>query len=158
MEAIKAWAKSVFILSVFASTVMLLVPKSMNKQAKFVSEMLLLLCVAAPLAGLLSGAGGIPASPELTFGESAPPFALNDYLVTETSRRVSEIASLAGISVDDVSVMPAQSGYGIEGITITLSSPVIDEDGEALRETLSAYLSVPVDRVRLVVKESEQDL
>lgn len=157
MEAVRGWAKSVFILSIFASTVMLLVPKSMSKQAKFAAEMLLLLCVVAPLAGLLSGAGSIPVSPDLTFGEPAQPFALGNYLVSETRRRVTEMASLAGIPADDVSVALSQTGYGIEEIVLTLKSPVAEDDEEAFKATLSAYLSIPKDRVRFVTREAEND-
>ncbi|HHW27825.1 MAG TPA: hypothetical protein GXX23_10920 [Firmicutes bacterium] len=157
MEAIKSWAKSVFMLSMFASTVMLLVPKSMQKQAKFAAEMLLLLCVVAPVVGLLSGARSVPASPGFTWSESVPPFALGDYLVSETERRVTEMASIAGIPLDRVSVVPSREGYGIEEVRVVLKSPVSDQEGEAFKGTLAAYLSIPADKVFLVVKEAQED-
>ena len=155
MEAIKSWAKSVFVLSILASTAMLLVPKSMSKQAKFAAEMLILLCVVAPLTGLLSGTSSAPASPDLTLGESTAPFVLGNYLASETSRRAKEIVSLAGVSVDDVLVVPKETGYGIEEITITLAS-LSDEDEQALRATLSQCLSVPADTIRFI-KEAEPE-
>jgi hypothetical protein len=136
---------------------MLLVPKSMSKQAKFASEMLLLLCVVAPLAGLLTGDGSVSVLPDLTFGESAQPFSLGNYLVSETERRVTEMASIAGIPADDVSVTLSETGYDIEEITLTLESFVPVDEEEAFRRTLSAYLSVPTDRVKFVTRETEQD-
>lgn len=135
---------------------MLLVPKSMAKQAKFAAEMLILLCVVAPLAGLLTGAGSAPASPDLALDESFAPFVLGNYLASETSRRVREIAFLAGVLVDDVLVVPEETGYGIAEITIMVAS-LSDEDEVALRATLSQCLSVPADRINFVLEKSEPE-
>jgi hypothetical protein len=150
VEAVKAWAKSLFILAVFSSTVLLVVPKSMLKQARFVAEMLLLLCVIAPLGGLLGAAGRAALLPEVG---AAPvsQFSLEKFYAEETARRVTEIGARTGIPVDSVKVVTKDSGFTLVEVTVYLAEPAEEDQVVAFRAALGAYLGVQKDRVKVVL-------
>lgn len=151
MEAVKGWARSLFMLAIFSSTALLIVPRSMLKQARFVAEMLLLLCVIAPLAGLLRSINGSASLPPLPATGSAWGFSLEQFHAEETARRVSEVATRAGLPVESVKVATKDAGFSLAEVTVCLSAKPEDEELAAFRDTLGAYLGIRKDRVKFVV-------
>jgi hypothetical protein len=150
VEAIKTWARSLFLLSIFSSTVLMIVPKSMQKQSRFVAEMLLLLCVMAPLAGLLSSgsrASLLPSEPGSSYTQE---FSLGKFHAGETARRVTEIAERAGIPVESVKVTTGDAGFSLVEVVVYLSDRPADETLRVFRETLGAYLGIRKDRLRVI--------
>ncbi len=151
MEAIRTWARSLFLLSIFSSAALLIVPKPMQKQARFVAEMLLLLCVVAPLAGLLGSSTRAALLPSATDSGYAGQFSLGKFYAEETARRVTEIGQRAGVPVESVKVATGDAGFSLTEVVIYLSNRPADETLRAFRETLGAYLGIPKDRLKLVV-------
>lgn len=152
MAAIKAWAKSLFVLAVFSSTVLLITPKSALKQARFVAEMLLLLCVIAPLAGLLGSTGtAVGAMPSLPGAEGAERFSLEEFYAGEIARRVIEIGSRAGIPVESVKVTTKDAGFSLAEVEVYLSDLPGDEAVATFKDTLGAYLGIQKDKVKVVL-------
>ncbi len=151
MEAVKAWARAIFLLSVIGSTAMLIVPKSMQKQSRFVVEMLILLCVIAPLSGL------IPRGTEaaLAINGAAPagdsPPSLSTFYANETARRVSEIGKQAGVPVLEVTVLTESSGFSLSAVVVRLREQPPEERLEAFTGSLAAYLGIGKDKLRVVV-------
>ena len=155
MEAVKDWARSLFLLSIFSSTALLLVPKSMQRQARFVAEMLILLCVVGPLASLFSSGArtALPSAFQLTgSGETS----LGEFYAQETARRVAEIAQKAGIPVKTVNVTTSDTGLSLKQVAVYLSDQTPEETLAAFRETVAAYLGVPRDKLKIYVPGSGQ--
>ncbi len=151
MEAVKVWARSIFMLSVLSSTVLLIVPKSMQKQSRFVVEMLLLLCVIAPLSGLLgSGAQDALASTGLP-SQSAEATSLGRFYAEETARRVSELGEKAGLSIAEVAVATKNAGFSLAEVIVRLGANPSDEQMDAFTKSVSAYLGINQDRLRVVI-------
>ncbi len=149
MAAVKTWARSVFILSVFSSTALLLVPRSMNKQAKFVVEMLILLCVIAPLTGLFPGA--VEAlMPDGYPGEAPAGSSLESFLASETSRRVKEIASQAGVPIKEVVTTVQKGGFALAEVKVWLAQEISWETESQFASTLAAFLGVSEVAVTVV--------
>ncbi|MGE5580393.1 MAG: hypothetical protein ACM3WU_10150 [Bacillota bacterium] len=151
MEAVKVWARAIFLLSVIASTALLVVPKSMQKQSRFVVEMLILLCVIAPLHGL------IPQGTEAALAPNGPPTAgqevssLGKFYANETARRVAEIGEQAGVPVLEVTVLTGSSGFSLSSVVVRLREQPSDERLSAFTGSLAAYLGIGKDRLRVVV-------
>lgn len=151
MEAVKAWARSIFLLSIISSTALLIVPKPMQKQSRFVAEMLILLCVIAPLGGLI-GAGtrealatpGLPSQPEE--GSS-----LGKFFAEETARRVTEIGLRTGIPVLEVTVATKDRGFSLAEVVVRFEKQPPEEQMKAFTEGLGAYLGIGKDKVRVVI-------
>jgi hypothetical protein len=152
--AIKAWARSIFVLTVFSGTVLLLVPKSMTKQAKFVVEMLLLLCVVAPLAGLFRGNDRSVLTLGASWKEVSSSVSLERFLASETSRRVLEMGARADIPIDHVEAVPDAGGFTLVAVKIWLKESVPPDTLDPFMATLSAYLGVPRDTVTIIQPDS----
>lgn len=151
MAAIKTWAKSLFVLAVFSSTVLLVTPKSMLKQARFVTELLLLLCVVAPLAGLLNSANAAAALPQVWSVEGPDRFSFEKFYAEETAKRVIEIGLRVGVPVDSVKVTTKDSGFSLAGITVYLKDRPAGDALAVFRDSLGSYLGVPSDKVEVVL-------
>lgn len=151
MESVKVWARGLFLLAVFSSTALLLVPKSMVKQAKFISELLLLLCVIAPVANVLrSGSlGGLPSSraPAGPAGSS-----LGDFYVRETAQRVTQLGAKAGVRVKSVQVATKDGGLALSRVTAVIGPGAADETVNAFKEAVSIYAGISEDKVAIVVQ------
>ncbi len=154
MAAIKVWARSIFVLTVFSSTALLLVPKSMTKQAKFVVEMLLLLCVIAPLAGLFRDGGRSALTSGDSWGEVSSPAALEKFLASETRRRILEMGAKANIPIEDAKAVAAKGGFTLAEVKIWLKDSVPLDTIKPFVATLSAYLGVPEDTVTVIQPNS----
>ncbi|MEX0975143.1 MAG: hypothetical protein WD024_07350 [Bacillota bacterium] len=151
MEALKVWARAIFLLAIFSSTVLLIVPKSMQKQSRFVAEMLLLLCVVAPLGGLLSAGTRAALMQPDSGATAAVQFSLGKFYAEETARRVTEIGQKAGLIVESVSVTTKDAGFSLAEVLVRLKSQPEEERLHAFVESLSAYLGIQEDRLRVVV-------
>lgn len=149
MESVKAWARGVFLVAVFSSTVMLLVPKSFIKQAKFVSEMLLLLCVIVPLAGLLrSGTAG----PQRTSLPTAfTDFSLGQFYSMETAQRIAELAGKCGVETQEVSVTTKDGGFSLDRVLVAVMPGSPEDRLETFREAIGVYTGIPEDKVEILV-------
>ncbi len=152
MAAIRLWAKSVFAISMLASALVLLVPKSMAKQSRFAAEMLILLAVLTPLVGFFVRGDVVPASTNLSGESGAERFALDRFVASEIAARVGDMVRAAGFSAGEVAVETSGSGYQVAGIKLALTgeSPTASELA-ALKATLSAYLSVPGENIFITV-------
>jgi len=153
VEAVKVWARSIFLLSVISSTALLIVPKSMQKQSRFVAEMLVLLCVIAPLGGLLRAGTrealappGLPSQPE-------EAFSLGKFYGEETARRVSEIGQQTGMTVTEVTVATKDAGFTLAEVVVYLEEQPPEERMKAFTESLTAYLGIGKDKLRVVIMQ-----
>lgn len=147
MESVRVWARGVFLLAVFASTVMLLVPKSVVRQAKFVSELLILLCVIAPLAGILrSGTPGLPQTATETFAD----FALGEFYSNETARHIRELGETCGVGVKAVSVSTKDGGFSLDRVDVEVEPTSADELA-AFREAIEIYTGIPGEKVEISI-------
>ena len=155
METVKEWARSLFLISIFSSTALLLVPKSMQRQARFVAEMLILLCVVAPLARMLT----TPAASTIwsSMGSNqADQGSLGEFYAWETARMVAEIGRRAGIPVKTVEVGVGETGLSLSAVTVYLSGPVDPEAAQAFRDSVAAYLGVPKDKLQVCAIQTGQ--
>lgn len=147
MEAVREWARGVFVLAVFASTVMLLVPKSVIRQTRFVSELLLLLCVIAPLAGVLKGGTfGLPGRAAQTFAD----FSLGDFYSAETARRIGELAITCGVEVKSVSVRTKDGGFSLDTVSVSVS-PCPDDRLDEFHKAIQVYTGIPAEKVEISI-------
>ncbi|QUL98933.1 MAG: hypothetical protein IMF26_02345 [Candidatus Fermentithermobacillus carboniphilus] len=152
MEAIKEWARSVYLLAVFSSAVLLIVPKTMQRQARFVVEMLMLLCVLAPLFHLMPR----PIETTVSSGSyvsGSYTASLERFYVAEVERRVREVGQGAGIAIRDVEVVVTGSapGFRVGAVKVVLGRDLTEEEARRFREVTGAYLNIPPDRVALEV-------
>jgi hypothetical protein len=148
LESVRVWARGLFLLSVFASTVMLLVPKSVIRQAKFVSELLLLLCVIAPLAGILrSGTPNLPLRAEETFTD----LSIGEFYEAETARRIRELAEECGVEIKAVSVNTKDGGFSLDKVDVTVMPGPGDDRLEAFREAIRIYMGISREKVEIAV-------
>jgi hypothetical protein len=150
VETIRTWARSLFLLSIFSSTVLLIVPKSMQKQARFVAEMLLLLCVVAPLSGLLASGSRAALLPSASGAGYPQQFSLGKFHAEETARRVIEIGQRTGIPVETVKVTTGDAGFSLVEVVVYLAGQPPDDTLRSFRETLGAYLGLQRDKLKLV--------
>ncbi len=153
MAAIKLWARSIFVLSVLTSTALVLVPKSMQKQARFVTEMLILLCIVAPLASLMRNVGLQSDIAQYQWDELNQPQTLETFLALETERRVLQITNDAGIPVLDVEALASKGGFTLAQVKIWSKDRVPEGAKESFVATLSAYLGVPKDKITVIQPE-----
>lgn len=149
LESVRTWARGLFLLAVFSSTVMLLVPKRVQRQARFVSELLLLLCVIAPVAGLLkSGTTGLSLdSAPATFTD----LSLGRFYSVETAQRIAELGTRCGVETQAVSVTTKDGGLSLDRVEITLKPGIEDDRIEAFREAIQVYTGIPGDKVEIVM-------
>lgn len=155
MEAVKVWARSLFLVSIFSSTALLLVPKSMQRQARFVAEMLILLCVVAPLARVLSS----PAAPALWSSVQpvlAEEASLGEFYTRETARMVAEIGRRAGIPVKTVKVSVGDTGLSLSEVAVYLSEPTSPDSAQTFKDAVAAYLGIPKDKVQMYAPRTGQ--
>ena len=153
LAAIKVWARSIFVLSVLTSTALILVPKSMQKQARFVTEMLILLCIVAPLASLMRNTDFQSHVAGYQWDELNQPAALETFLASETKRRVLQISGDAGIEVIDVEASASKGGFTLDYVKIWSKGQVPEGAKESLVKTLSAFLGVPRDKITVIAPE-----
>lgn len=113
--------------------------------------MLILLCVVAPLGGLLrSGrdAAVLSASPGSGYGEQS---SLGRFYSEETARRITEIGRSAGLLVESVKVTTGDSGFSLVEVVVCLGGGPGDEVVRAYRETVRAYLGIQDGRLKVTV-------
>lgn len=147
----KVWARSIFLLAIFTSTALLIIPKSMQKQARFVAEMLVLLCVVAPLAGLVNAGTREAMTPTAPSLPSPEVSALGKFYADETARRVAEIGQRTGMPIVEVTATTSGAGLSLAGVIVRVSEQPDDERFRAFAESLAAYLGISKDRLRVVV-------
>ena len=137
MDAVKAWARGIFVLSVLSSATLLIVPRKAQKQTRFVLSMLLLLCTVAPLVKVvpaLKDGENVFSSPEE--GE----FHIRGFLEEETAQTVRLVASKAGYEV--LSVKVGVKGLSVKRLEMDIKGPLDEGEKEDLEELLSAYLGI----------------
>ena len=151
MEALKNWAKGVYLLAVFSSVVMMIIPKRVEKQSRFVMELLMLLCIMAPVTGFVKNpidrdrvAWNLQ---ENDFGYDS----LREFYEVESCRRVKELAEDLGLSVESVSVEVSghTPNFSVGSITLRLSDLPHEEIASGLKDFLSAYFSINQDQICL---------
>lgn len=148
MGSLKEWARGVYLLAVFSSAAILLIPKRMQKQSKFVIELLMLLCIMAPIAGLV-GKPIDAASVAWNYREHDSNLtSLETFYAQETGRRVKEMAISAGLPVDKVLV----EALGLAPdftcrVTLFLSSAPDQDVADSFARFLSSYLSISLEHI-----------
>jgi len=146
--SLKEWARGVYLLAVFSSAAILLIPKRMQKQSKFVIELLMLLCIMAPVAGLV-GKSIDTASVAWNYREHDSNLtSLKTFYAQETGRRVKEMAISAGLPVDKVLV----EALGLAPdftcrVTLFLSSAPDQDVADSFARFLSSYLSISLEHI-----------
>ena len=151
MEAVRVWARSIFLLSVISSTALIIVPKSMQKQSRFVAEMLVLLCVIAPLGGLIRAGTREALAPPNLPSQSEEAFSLGKFYAEETARRVTEIGLEIGMPVQEVTASTKGSGFSLAEVVVHLEEQPPEEQMKAFTESLAAYLGISKDKLRVVI-------
>ncbi len=153
MESLKVWAKTVYLLAVISSAALLMIPRGMQKQSRFVIEMLMLLCILSPVVGFLGKSHDTAAITmnyrEYDFGTAS----LETFYSREIERRVLEMSVAAGLPIDSVSaeVKGFAPNFQESGVTLYLSAPVDDIEQEELdnfRKLLAAHLSMNIDNIQ----------
>jgi hypothetical protein len=150
MSSIKEWARTIYLVSVFSALALLIVPRSMLKQVRFVVEMLLIFCILAPLINAVLGGG-----PEtvLMNGSFDLPGSLNmaSYYTMETGRRIKETGLSLGLPVDNVEIKVSGTGPGfrVTSISVDVSESPEPETENAFVQALSAYIGVDEDRITI---------
>jgi len=154
LDFLKTWARSIYVLSVLSSVVILLSPKRMQKEVRFVLEMLILLCIIAPLISLL----GKPLDKRVgaiggTLSETSQA-TLEKFYEDEMARRIRELGLKANIPIAAVTLKIQGSfpAFKVGFVDIRLERPVDKEEIEAFRGSLSAYLGISREDVLVEVK------
>lgn len=153
MESLKAWAKGVYLVAVISSAALVLIPKSMQKQSKFVIELLLLLCILAPVAGFVGKPQQVAG---LRLGQDtweADGFSLERFYALEVQRRVTQLALAAGLPIHSVQVEPAGVApeFSATKLTLYLTVSLYEPDGEVLqkfRELIATQLDIDPGSIR----------
>ncbi len=152
MESLRAWAKTVYLVAVISSAALLMIPKTMQKQSKFVIELLLLLCILAPAAGFVTKPYDVAGIAWGYQERNSGSVSLELFYAREVERRVTEMGVVAGLPVHSVLVETEGFAPGFSGskVTLYLTSPV-DETGsdtiDRFRELLAAHLYISVDNI-----------
>jgi hypothetical protein len=123
----------------------------MQKQTRFVAEMLILLCVVAPLGGLVSSGTKAAVLPSGSGASVAGEFSMGKFYADETARRVAEIGETAGIPVQSVTVTTRDSGFSLAEVLVKVAEQPEEGRMRAFTESLTAYLGIGKDRLRVVV-------
>lgn len=152
MESLKVWAKTVYLLAVISSAALLMIPRGMQKQSRFVIEMLMLLCILAPVAGF-SGKFYDTATVTWNYGEyDFGAASLESFYSREIERRVMEMSIAAGLALDSVSVQVEGFAPNFQGseLILYLSSPADEIEQDKLDnfcKLLAAHLSMSIDNI-----------
>lgn len=143
MDSLKDWARGVYLLAVFSSAAILIIPKCMQKQSKFVIELLMLLCIMAPVARF-AGKPLDASSAAWNYREhDSNLISLETFYTQETGRRVKEMAISAGLPVDKVSVEALGFAPRFScRVTLYLSSAPDRDVADSFARFLSSYLSI----------------
>lgn len=149
MEAIKEWARSVYILAMLSSVVLLLVPRKMLRQVRFVAEIIMLLCILSPVLGAVLGAENLTIYSERFEPPESYSASLEKFYVGEIERRIKEIGNDAGIPVK--SVRTNLSGFApkfsVSSVSIYLSAPVEKDKTRKFRDLIAAYLGIDSSKI-----------
>ncbi len=153
MSAVKTWARSLLVLAVFSSGALFVVPRSMLRQAKFVIEMVLLLCVIVPVSFLPRvETSHAPWNQAATVPGDAEPFSIERFYARETETRVEEIARKLKIPLAGVSVSTG-SGLRLSAITVLVETMPEEETLQAFRQSLISYMGIPAEKVIISLKD-----
>ena len=151
MQSLKTWAKTVYLVAVLSSAALLMIPRSMQKQSKFVIELLLLLCILAPTANLARKSFDISEIPwdyHFWYSDSA---SFETLYAREVERQVKELSSAAGFSVHSVHVEIGGFApeFSVEKIILRLAHPIDpqDLDRDQLARLFAARFSVKAEKV-----------
>ncbi|MGI6628238.1 MAG: hypothetical protein ACOX4K_07840 [Bacillota bacterium] len=149
MEFLKEWARGVYLLAVLSSAAILMIPKSMQKQSKFVIELLMLLCIIAPVAGFIRKPIDAPSATWNYREQDYRDISLKAFYAGEVSRRVKDTAISVGLPVESVLVEVSgfAPGFTCSGINIYLSSPVEEGKTDSFARFLASYLAIDQSRI-----------
>lgn len=149
MSGIKAWARSLVILAVFSSGALFLVPKGVQKQAKFVLEMLLLLCAIVPVVWIVPGLGIAEKAWSASTQVSGDNFGVRQFFAKEMEAQVRETAKKLGMNAS-VTAQVA-SDLRLVSLTLTVDSVQDDETLHALKHSLATYMGISEDKIVFLV-------
>lgn len=156
MEFVKSWAKSVYVLAVLSSLVVVMAPRKMQKEIRFVLEIMVLLLLLTPLVTLF----GKSPSFENTWTNTTDNLSRQNYLSLEsffrdeTKRRILTISKTLGLTVDsvEVEVKGVFPNLTVSRLVVALNQPEDQESLENFRRSLQSYLGVPEESIVLEVK------
>lgn len=129
-----------------------MVPRSMLRQARFVIEMVLLLCVIAPAIGFLPRVemAGASWNPTAAVPGDAEPFSIERFYARETESRVEEIARRLKIPLAGVSVSIG-SGLRLSAITVLVEAMPEEDVLQVFKQSLTSYMGIPGEKVIFTV-------
>lgn len=138
-----------FVLAVFSSAALLVVPPSMARHARFVAEMVILLCLIAPLSGIVATGTDLSRTVSVQ-GISSGSFSLSRFYAQELESRIRQIGQRAGIPIESVKVAAAGGGLTLTGVTVSVSEKLDSALEAAFRDALAAYVGLRRDSVVIV--------
>ncbi|MGI6620069.1 MAG: hypothetical protein ACOX35_01270 [Bacillota bacterium] len=147
MESLKSWARTVYLVAVISSAALLMIPKSMQKQSKFVIELLLLLCIVVPPVGLVGKSHEV-AGIRWDYADLAPEdFSLERFYASEVQRRAVQMGLAAGLRIHSVEVEARGIAPDFSGtkVYVYLTGPIDESEAEVIqkfRELLATHLGI----------------
>ncbi len=162
MESLKAWAKSIYLVAIVSSVAILMIPKSMQKQSKFVIELLLLLAILAPIAGFVNKSYDVPQVIWEYQDLDSGYVPLSIFYIKEIQRQVTQLAVAAGLPVHSVMVKAGglPPDFSGSGITLYLNEPVNEQDQHVMdqfSELLASRFSISAERILYDRVQPEDD-
>jgi hypothetical protein len=152
VDSLKSWAKAVYLVAVVSSAALVMIPKSMQKQSKFVIELLLLLCILAPVAGFVSKPHQVAGVMWGQAGWAPDSFSLERFYATEVERRITQMGIAAGLPIHSVEVETRGFAPDFSGskVCVYLMAPVDEADAQvihAFRELIATHLDLDPDNI-----------
>lgn len=139
LQAVREWARSVYVVSVVASIAVLLLPKRYAKHGRFVAEMLILVCVLSPIAKLSN-----VSQQELfrsTFsGQEVSPSG--EFYARQVEDGIRGIANSLGLTVGEVELEIKDGSGEFARVIICLERPAGEDAIKALKKTVAAWFGM----------------
>lgn len=152
MESLKSWAKTIYLVAVISSAALVLIPRSMQKQSKFVIELLLLLCIVAPVAGFVGKPHQVAGMTWTLEGWEPESFSLERFYASEVQRRAMEMGIAAGLPIHSVEVETQGLAPDFSGskVCLYLSAPLDESDAgvmHSFKELLATHLGIDPENI-----------
>lgn len=157
MEVIREWARSVSLVAVVCSMILMLAPAKMKKNVAFVLELIVLVAVIAPAWSWVSLVRARPAalSLESYLPQGTDSGAFRQLYVVETRRQVEALVRSFGLPVLSVKVEVDAATGNLSRIIVAIPSNEAgsvaraEDEGvpESFRKLLSLYTGVPESSV-----------
>jgi len=162
MEVLKEWARSVSLVAVLCSMILMLAPARMKKNVAFVLEVIILIAVIAPAWRWIALVRARPAAVSLDayLPRGADLGAYHELYFVEVQREVEALVRGLGFRVSSIKLESGSSSGSLERIVVSISpgkdmtGPSIkDVDLESFRKILSLFTGVPEPSVLIQVSE-----